>query len=121
MQRTTTTTTQEQVGGTVFEGWMRERAPHEARLRTLWAMTPAERVAAMYRGDLTYPQLTAWAAARPDEVPLVDGEFWFIAISTPESAEPDHIQRQAEWEYEAQRDARAARKAARKAEREAKR
>jgi hypothetical protein len=87
MQRTTKKATPEDFGGDLFASWMRERVPHEARLRTLWAMTPAQRVSAMYRRELTFPQLAAWAAARPEEVPLLDGEFWFIAVDTPEAAE----------------------------------
>ncbi len=110
MQRTTTAATPEQVGGTLFESWMSERAPHEARLRALWAMTPAERVAAMYRGDLTYPQLSAWAAARPDEVPLLDGEFWFIAVDTVEAAETLQFARVLRQRFEATHDAAAARR-----------
>jgi hypothetical protein len=53
----------------------------------LWRMTAAERVAAMYRGDLTLFQCMAWAARYPDEVPTLNGEWWFIAIRTPEVAE----------------------------------
>ena len=56
-----------------------ERA-RTARLRSLWQMTPAERVAAMRRGELTYEQLAAWSARHPDEVPAVHGEFeWIVA------------------------------------------
>lgn len=83
MQGQTTT----DVGGEVFEGWMHERATRAEHLRALWAMTPAERRAAMYRRELTQRQLHAWAGARPEEVPLLNGEFWFIAEKTPEIAE----------------------------------
>jgi hypothetical protein len=57
------------------------------RLAALWAMSPAERVAAMRRGELTYMQLAAWSARYPDEVPRLNGEFEWIAIKTPEVAE----------------------------------
>ena len=51
-----------------------------ARLRSLWQMTPAERVAAMRRGELTYEQLAAWSARHPEQVPTVHGEFeWIVA------------------------------------------
>ena len=40
-----------------------------------------ERVAAMHRGELGYDQLAHWAAHRPHEVPKLNGEFWFIAIT----------------------------------------
>ena len=62
-----------------------------ARLRPLWEMSPAQRVAAMYRGDLTIEQACAWAARYPDQVPAVNGdsimlsEFAFIAATTPEA------------------------------------
>jgi hypothetical protein len=43
----------------------------------------------MHRGELTWTQLFAWARRAPDEVPLVNGEFAFIAAFTPEAAEDD--------------------------------
>lgn len=61
------------------------------RLRPMWEMTPAQRVAAMYRGELTIEQALAWAARYPDQVPAVNGdsimrgEFAFIAATTPEA------------------------------------
>ena len=56
-----------------------ERA-RAGRLRSLWQMTPEQRVAAMRRGDLTYEQLAAWSARHPDQVPMVHGEFeWIVA------------------------------------------
>jgi hypothetical protein len=62
----------------------------------LWRMTAAERVAAMYRGDLTLFQCLAWAARYPDEVPTLNGEWWFIAIRTPEVAELEQTTDQGE-------------------------
>ena len=50
-------------------------------------MTPTERVAAMRRGDLTLEQCCAWAARYPQQVPLLHGEFEFIAAFTPEARE----------------------------------
>lgn len=87
MSKTTTTKALDDQPSALYESWIRERAPREARMRALWTMTQAQRVAAMYRGELTYPQLAAWAAARPDEAPLLDGEFWFIAIHSADVAE----------------------------------
>ena len=55
--------------------------------RALWAMTATERVTAMRAGRLTLRQCCAWAARRPHEVPLLNGEFEFIAAFTPEAAE----------------------------------
>ena len=59
----------------------------EASRHALWRMTPAERVAAMRRGELTLDQCCAWAARHPEQVPLVNGEFEFIAAHTPEASE----------------------------------
>ena len=50
-------------------------------------MTPNERIAAMRRGDLTMEQCCAWAARYPQQVPLINGEFEFIAAYTPEVCE----------------------------------
>jgi len=58
-----------------------------ARLRALWQMTPAQRVAAMRRGELTLEQCAAWAARYPEQVPLLNGEFEYIAALTPEVCE----------------------------------
>ncbi|MDX6648294.1 MAG: hypothetical protein QOJ97_245 [Solirubrobacteraceae bacterium] len=45
----------------------------------LRAMTPAERVAALYAGELTYAQCCRWASWRPHEVPRINGEFAYLA------------------------------------------
>ncbi|HEX4836951.1 MAG TPA: hypothetical protein VFV03_00280 [Solirubrobacteraceae bacterium] len=63
---------------------LRER---DARLRALWEMTPPQRVAAMRRGELTLEQCAAWAARHPDQVPILNGEFEFLAAHTPEVCE----------------------------------
>jgi len=59
----------------------------EARLRALWEMTPSERVVAMRRGELTLEQCAAWAARYPEQVPLLNGEFEYLARHTPEVCE----------------------------------
>jgi hypothetical protein len=56
----------------------------------LWALTPEQRAAAMWAGELTRDQLYEWAKRAPDEVPKIGNEFAFIAIHTPEVAELDH-------------------------------
>ena len=63
-----------------------ERARH-ARLRRLWQMSPQQRVAAMRRGELTLEQLAAWSARHPEQVPMLNGEFEWIAIRMPEVCE----------------------------------
>ena len=60
----------------------------EEQLAALWAMSPAERVAAMWRGDLTLYQLTRWSSRAQHEVPLLGGEFAWIVMRTPEWDEP---------------------------------
>jgi hypothetical protein len=69
-----------------------------AQRDALWRMTPAARVAAMWRGELSYFQLCEWSARRPDEVPRIatdltpsgePGEFAWIVIHTPEWAEAE--------------------------------
>jgi hypothetical protein len=45
------------------------------------AMSRAEREQPMYRGQLTLDQCCACAARRPAEVPVLQGEFWFLAIT----------------------------------------
>jgi hypothetical protein len=56
----------------------------EESLRPLWQMTPTQRVAAMRRGELTLEQCSAWAARYPEQVPLLNGEFEYLAAFTPE-------------------------------------
>jgi len=55
--------------------------------QALWAMSRWERVAAMWRADLTLRQLSQWSSRAPHEVPKLGGEFAWIAIRTPEWAE----------------------------------
>ena len=48
------------------------------RLRRMWAMEPDERVQAAEQGQLSLGEMLAWARRAPGEVPVVDGEFFFI-------------------------------------------
>ena len=59
----------------------------DGRLRTLWQMTVPQRIAAMRRGELTLEQCSAWAARYPEQVPLLGGEFEYLALFTPELCE----------------------------------
>jgi hypothetical protein len=59
----------------------------KARLRRLWQMSPQQRIAAMRRGELTREQLAAWSARHPEQVPLLNGEWEWIAAKTPEACE----------------------------------
>jgi hypothetical protein len=64
-----------------------QRASTRERSKALWAMSAEERESAMWAGNLTWGQLFEWAKRAPHEVPLINGEFAFIAIHTPEVAE----------------------------------
>ena len=41
-------------------------------------MTAQQRVEAAEQGRFTLGEMLRWASRRPGEVPLVDGEFFFI-------------------------------------------
>ena len=38
----------------------------------------------MWRGELSLAECLRWSARYPDEVPLIDGEFAYIVMATPE-------------------------------------
>jgi len=38
----------------------------------------------MRRGELSLQQCAAWAARHPEQVPLLNGEFEYLAAFTPE-------------------------------------
>jgi hypothetical protein len=61
--------------------------PLRDQLSHLRLLMPWQRVAAMYQGELSYAQLSAWAARQPDEVAVIDGEFVYIAAGLPENAD----------------------------------
>ena len=68
--------------------WVLRRDPtREEQSRALWSMTPIERVTAMRAGRLSMRQCCEWAARRPDEVPLINDEFEFLAAYEPDVAE----------------------------------
>jgi hypothetical protein len=71
----------------LIEEILRGLDARNARLRALWRMTPAQRVAAMRRGELTLEQCGAWAARHPEQVPLLNGEFEYLAVLTSEVCE----------------------------------
>jgi hypothetical protein len=63
-----------------------ERARAE-RLRPLWEMSPAQRVVAMRRGELSYERLAAWSSRHPEQIPMINGELEWIAAKMPEVCE----------------------------------
>ena len=71
------------------------------RLERMWALSPAERVAAAQRGQFTLGEMLRWASRAPaGEVPLVDGEFFFIAALSPDVDEDSPRDAQAFWDGE---------------------
>ncbi len=72
---------------TIMQQLAAEHASRAELSRALWAMSTDEREAAMWRGELTGSQLLEWARRRPHEVPTINGEWAFIAATTPEVAD----------------------------------
>jgi hypothetical protein len=65
-----------------------ERYPdkHE-RLAALRAMGPAERLGTYRAGGFSFNDCCMWASLYRDEVPILQGEFEFIAMTMPEFCE----------------------------------
>ena len=80
-------TTEEPARQDFFPDWLRRDPTLVEQERQLWSMTPTERVVAMGQGRLTRYQCSKWATRHPHEVPILNGEFEFIAICTPEVAD----------------------------------
>jgi hypothetical protein len=78
---------QAQRHATLDEQTIRDLKDREARLEKLWKMTASERITAMRKGKLSLEQCAAWAARYPEQVPLINGEFEYLAAFTPEVAE----------------------------------
>ena len=56
-----------------------------ARHQRLWTMTRDQRVAAFWRGDLSFGDCLAWAGRQPDEPPTgPSGEYLFILAREPD-------------------------------------
>jgi len=53
-------------------------------------MTRDQRIAAMWRGELSTRQLCQWSSRAQHEIPLLGGEFAWIVIRTPDWAEPSN-------------------------------
>lgn len=72
----------------VFKQLAEQNADREAQLQVLWAMSPTERTAAYWRGELSGVQLRSWANLAPHELPLTSldgqGEYHWILCKTPE-------------------------------------
>ncbi len=64
-----------------------ELAGRRERRETLRRLGPNGRLAAYRRGEFDLESCCVWASRYPDEVPLLNGEFEFIAAKTPEVCE----------------------------------
>jgi hypothetical protein len=69
------------------------------RLARMWAMTPAQRRQAAERGQLSLGEMLKWASRRPHEVPIVNGEFFFITADLVDT-EDSRRDAQAFWDGE---------------------
>ena len=72
----------------------RKPIPHTAslredpdRLERMWAMSRADRLAAAQRGEFTLGEMLRWASRRPNEVPIIDGDFFFISAYLADGVE----------------------------------
>jgi hypothetical protein len=64
-----------------------ELAVRRERRETLRRLGREGRLAAYRRGELDLDTCCLWAAIHPHEVPLLNGEFEFLAAKTPEVCE----------------------------------
>jgi hypothetical protein len=71
----------------MLQSLAKQRASRQERSNALWKMSAGERVAAMRRGELTWGQLYEWASRAGHEIPILNGEYEFIAALTPEAAD----------------------------------
>jgi hypothetical protein len=65
----------------------RELAARRERGETLRRLGREGRLAVHRRGEFDFDTCCLWAASYPHEVPLLSGEFEFLAVKTPEVCE----------------------------------
>jgi hypothetical protein len=70
------------------------------RLKRMWAMSPDERRHAAEHGQFSLGEMLAWARRAPHEVPILDGEFFFITALSADTAEDSPRDAQAFWDGE---------------------
>ena len=63
---------------------LRSPTPAHERREALRRLGREGRLAAYRRGEFNLDTCCLWAARYPREVPLLNGEFEFIAVKTPE-------------------------------------
>ena len=49
------------------------------RIERMWQMTTQQRVEAAQQGQFTLGEMLRWASRRPNEVPIIDGDFFFLS------------------------------------------
>ena len=60
------------------------------RIERIWKMTAQQRVEAAQQGQFTLGEMLRWAARAPHgEVPLVDGEWFFITALSADAEEQE--------------------------------
>jgi hypothetical protein len=64
-----------------------EAVSRRAHRETLRRLGREARLAAYRRGEFDFETCCLWASRYPQEVPVLDGEFEFIALTTPEVCE----------------------------------
>lgn len=69
------------------ELFTRHAAVERERRAALQRLGREGRLAAYRRGEFDLDTCCLWAARYPDEVPLLQGEFEFIALTMPEVCE----------------------------------
>jgi hypothetical protein len=67
--------------------WLQRDPAWEEQKARLWAMTRDERIRAMYAGKLSLRLCLHWASRTPHEVPLIDGEWAFVATHLADVAD----------------------------------
>ena len=69
-------------------------AVDENRLARLWAMSPAQRIAAAQRGEFTLGEMLRWAARCPTEPPVVEGDWFFLTAYLADVADAGETEQQ---------------------------
>ncbi len=62
------------------------------RLKQMWKLTPDQRVLEFQRGHPTLGEMLRWSARRPEDVPLINGEFFFLAAFTADAERSSAVQ-----------------------------
>ena len=66
---------------------MRAGPPTPLEKQQIQQLNRQQRIAGMINGHFSYAQLCWWASRWPHEVPLVNGEYAFLALFEAETAE----------------------------------